>query len=147
MPVIGMQITKIEATRKGDPKPGFKVESTPTIMSVEEKELPALGKDKVLNVGFSFAVDYKPDIATLKINGEILFLEEGERKAIKMWAKNKTLPEQMMIELYNTIFRKGLIKALVLSEDMQLPPPLQIPIVTPKKTDEKGEEEKSNYIG
>ncbi|MFH0890380.1 MAG: hypothetical protein V1836_04575 [Candidatus Aenigmatarchaeota archaeon] len=147
MPVIGMQITKIEATRKSDPKPGFKVESTPTITSVEEKEIPALGKDKALTIGFSFTVDYKPDIAFLKINGELLFLEEGEKKGMKAWAKNRTLPEPMMIEVYNTIFRKGLIKALALSEDMQLPPPLQIPIVTPKKVGENEVEGQSNYIG
>ncbi len=152
MPVIGMQITKIEAHRKNNPTPGFKVESTPTILAVEEKDLPAIGKDgKALAISYNFSVEYKPDIASMKIFGEILFLEEGERKAMKMWAKSKTLPEEIMIEIYNTIFRKGLLKALVLSDDMQLPPPLQVPIVTPKRPGEvekKGDiEGQSSYIG
>ncbi|MBI4168162.1 MAG: hypothetical protein HY515_04345 [Candidatus Aenigmarchaeota archaeon] len=153
MPVIGMQITKIEATRKNNPTPGFKVESVPTIVSVEERELPAIGKDgKVLAVNFTFAVNYKPDIAEIRIAGEILFLEEGERVGAKTWAKSKSLPQEMMIEVYNMIFRKGLLKALSLSDDMQLPPPLQVPIVGPKKNakDEKDNESvegQSSYIG
>ncbi|MBI2085013.1 MAG: hypothetical protein HYT71_00705 [Candidatus Aenigmarchaeota archaeon] len=157
MPVIGMQLTKIEASRKSNPTPGFKVESMPTIVSVEEKELPAIGNGgKVLVINFLFTVDYRPDIANIKISGEILYLEEGERVGAKTWAKNKALPQNVMIEVYNTIFRKGLLKALVLSDDMQLPPPLQVPIVTPKKTSEKSKDSKddeesvegqSNYIG
>ncbi len=157
MPVIGMQLTKIEAARKSNPTPGFKVESMPSIVSVEEKELPALGGNgKVLVINFTFTVDYRPDIASIKISGEILYLEEGERTGAKSWAKNKALPQNIMIEVYNTIFRKGLLKALVLSDDMQLPPPLQVPIVTPKKNDGKEKtgkddddnvEGQSSYIG
>ncbi len=154
-----MQITKIEANRKSNPTPGFKVESVPTIVSVEEKELPALGKDgKVLAINFTFSVDYKPDIASIKVAGEILYLEEGERVGAKTWAKSKSLPQEIMIEVYNMIFRKGLLKALVLSDDMQLPPPLQVPMVTPKKgaeknkdgkndKDDEGVEGQSSYIG
>ncbi|MBI3413234.1 MAG: hypothetical protein HY051_04090 [Candidatus Aenigmarchaeota archaeon] len=157
MPVIGMQITKIDAVRKNNPTPGFKVESVPAIVSVEEKELPTLGNNgKVLTINFNFNVEYKPDIAMIKIAGEILFLEEGERVGAKTWAKNKSLPQEMMIEVYNMIFRKGLLKALVLSDDMQLPPPLQVPIVAPKKGSEKSKDGKggesdiegqSSYIG
>lgn len=157
MPVIGMQITKIEANRKNNPTPGFKVESVPTIVSVEEKDIPAIGNGgKVLAINFTFGVDYKPDIASVKIAGEILYLEEGERVGAKAWAKSKSLPQDVMIEVYNTIFRKCLLKVLVLSDDMQLPPPLQIPIVAPKKgfgKDDKNDSEenevegKSSYIG
>lgn len=158
MPVIGMQITKIEANRKNNPTPGFKVESVPTIVSVEEKDLPALGNNgKVLAINFTFGVDYKPDIANISISGEILYLEDGERVGAKTWAKSKSLPQDMMIEVYNTIFRKGLLKALVLSDDMQLPPPLQVPIVAPKKNSGKDKGDKngggddvegqSSYIG
>ncbi len=147
MPVIGMQLTKIEAVRRSNPTPGFKVESVPTIVSVEEKELPALGNDgKVLVINYTFTVDYRPDIANIKISGEILYLEEGERVGVKTWAKNKALPQDVMIEVYNTIFRKGLLKALVLSDDMQLPPPLQVPIVTPKKNDGKEKNGKDNPV-
>ncbi len=157
MPVIGMQLTKIEANRKNNPTPGFKVESVPTIISVEEKDLPAIGSGgKALAINFTFSVDYKPDIAGIKIAGEILYLEEGERVGAKTWAKSKSLPQDMMIEVYNTIFRKCLLKSLVLSDDMQLPPPLQIPVVAPKKgsgkagdkdNDESGVEGQSSYIG
>ncbi|MBI4176960.1 MAG: hypothetical protein HY516_01185 [Candidatus Aenigmarchaeota archaeon] len=154
MPVIGMQITKIEALRKNNPSAGFKVESVPSIVSVEEKDLPAIGNNgKALAINFNFNVDYKPDIASIKIAGEILYLEEGERVGAKTWAKSKSLPQDVMVEVYNMIFRKGLLKALELSDDMQLPPPLQIPIVAPKKNSGKAGDKdneiegQSSYIG
>lgn len=144
MPIVGVQFTRVEAKREGAVKPGVKINSTPKILSVEERNLEMLGKkSNVLLIKFEFVSVYEPKVATVKIDGEILFTDGDAKKAIRQWKKEKTLPEHIVIEVLNTIFRKCLSRVLTIAEDMQLPSPVPMPTVTPKKA----EDDAARYIG
>ena len=59
---------------------------------------------------------------------------------IKSWKKDKKLPDEVNLQVINSVLRKCTIKALDLSEELQLPPPIALPFAARKQ-------EESRYIG
>ena len=141
MPVIGLKLNSYDAKRNKDTFTGdMKINSSPKIMSVNEIDVPAVGK-KALAFGFEFSTQYGPDIAEIKVKGEVIYVNDKEKAAIlKGWKKDKKLPDDIGIEILNHLFRHCLLKVSNIAEDLQLPPPLNFPMVKPK-TDQ------ASYIG
>ena len=109
----------------------MKVNSTPKIIDIREMDVPSLGK-KALAFDFEFLSEYTPDVASIKVTGEMLYLADKPEEIIKKWKKDKGLPTEVSVEVLNTLFRKCLLKASNLAEDLQLPPPLDLPRIVPK---------------
>lgn len=134
MPVVGMNFTRLEAKRgKGSTGGGeIKVNSTPRITEVKEITLSNLDK-KALSLNFEFVTEYAPDIGEIRLEGNILFLAEKNSPILEQWKKDKSLPEEVSVAVLNHLFRRCLIKISTMADDLQLPPPIQIPLVRPKK--------------
>ena len=45
------------------------------------------------------------------------------------WKKDKRLPKDIMTGILNTILNRSNVQALILSQDVNLPPPIQLPKV------------------
>ena len=142
MAIIGYSIKSVIAERKGNVSQQLNINSTPKITSVDKKEVNLGGKKEVLNIGFEFVTEYKPDVGRIKIVGELFYTGKNDKGVLKEWEKNKKLPIDVDAEVKNFLFRKCLTIGINLSEQLQLPPPLMFPIVVPKK-----EEESKKYIG
>ncbi len=137
MPVIGFSIKKIEA--KKDREPGaaqITVNSAPTIVDLKETDIPSLNK-KAISLQYEFATKYETDVGSIKVEGDLLYLADDNKVIMDRWNKDKTLPEDVSLEVLNTLFRRCLTKMVVLAEDLQLPPPVQFPIVRLKTKDDK----------
>jgi len=135
MPVIGINIKNIDAKRYAKIERRVKVNNNTNLKGVKEQNLPAL-KKKGLSVGFEFKTTYvsqmnKP-LAEIIIKGNVLFLDSRYRKILSSWKKNKKLPEDVNLQLINAVLRRCLIRALDLSEELQLPPPIALPFARKK---------------
>ncbi len=133
MPVIGLNLRKIEAS-VDDKKPvtgNINVNSSPRIESVEKADISLL-KD-VLEIEFSFTSNYEPDIAQMHMEGVVLYQTDKVNDVLKLWKKEKKLEDGVALDVLNAIFRKCLSRAVDLSEELRLPPPVQFPIVKPKE--------------
>jgi len=142
MPVIGMSIKAIDAKKLEEIAGAIKVNSNTNLKEIKEQDLPALNK-KGLSVEFEFKTQYvsnknKP-VAEINISGNVLFIDPQQDKILKDWKKDKKLPDDINLQILNAILRRTVIKALTLSEDLQLPPPIALPFA--KK------QESSRYIG
>lgn len=142
MPVIGMSIKAIDAKKIEEIVGAIKVNSNTNLKEIKEQDLPALNK-KGLSVEFEFKTQYvsnknKP-VAEINISGNVLFIDPQQDKILKDWKKDKKLPDDINLQILNAILRRSVIKALALSEDLQLPPPIALPFA--KK------QESSRYIG
>jgi len=71
-------------------------------------------------------------LAEIIIKGNVLFLDSRYRKILSSWKKNKKLPEDVNLQLINAVLRRCLIRALDLSEELQLPPPIALPFARKK---------------
>ncbi|MBU0530812.1 MAG: hypothetical protein KKC05_04015 [Nanoarchaeota archaeon] len=140
MPIVGLAFTSFVANKKAVRVKGeIKVNSTPKIVSIKEVTVPTMQK-KGLAVSFEFVSTYAPDLAEIKISGEILYLAKSNAAILKGWKKNKKLPEDMTMEILNHLFRRCLLKIAYMADELQLPPPLGMPTLNPKDA-------KPGYVG
>jgi hypothetical protein len=133
MPVIGLNYTTIEARKEGGMgSREVKVNSTPMIKDIKEVQIPNLAK-KALSIDFEFFTRYDPAFASIKIEGKLMYLTPKNKEVLTEFGKSKRLPEDVSMEVLNYLFRNCLLKASILADDLQLPPPMPMPKITPKK--------------
>ncbi|MFQ6010334.1 MAG: hypothetical protein ACE5J7_04425 [Candidatus Aenigmatarchaeota archaeon] len=139
MPVIGMNLRLINASRTGEITGPVNINNRTKIKEVKEKELPSL-KQKGLTIGFVFYVDYKSkedkSLATIEIEGDVFYVAGDQKEVMTLWEKEKKLPAELNIDVLNTILRRCITKSLALSEDLQLPPPIALPFAAKKPAEE-----------
>lgn len=143
--IVGFGFTKLSA-EKGEPSKGkIDINNNVSIKDVQEDSF-SLGKDKqqdVLRFLFEFTSKYEPNVGSILFEGELLYMEEQKKakEIIGNWKKDKKLPKEMMAGLLNTILTKCNVQALILSQQVNLPPPIPLPKVQMQQQAEK------NYIG
>ena len=143
MPVIGMNISSIEATKKGKVERGLKVNNQTSVIDVVEQDLSGIGR-KGLKIKFEYSTTYTvndQDIGGIKMSGDIMYIGENIESIKNAWNNDKKLPDSVDVEVINHILRKGVTKSLALSEELQLPPPIKLPFASKKKAEE------NKYIG
>ena len=105
MPVIGLSFNSVEAKRsKETVKAEIKVNSTPTVKTVKEMNVPTLGGKKALSFEFEFLTKYDPEVAEIKMGGSIIYLSDKSASILKQWKKDKKIPEDVSIEILNHLF-------------------------------------------
>ena len=142
--IVGFGFTKLSAERNEAAKGKIDINNNVTIKDVKEDDF-SFGKDKqqnVLKFIFEFTSKYEPNIGTILFEGELLYLEEPKKtkEILNGWKKDKKVPKELMAGLLNTILTKCNVQALILSQEINLPPPIPMPKV------QMAEAEK-NYIG
>ncbi|RLI97848.1 MAG: hypothetical protein DRO99_02295 [Candidatus Aenigmatarchaeota archaeon] len=123
-----MTLESMHAERKKPATGEINVNSTPTIKGIREVSVSTLNK-KALEMSFEFVTKYDPDIGEIKIGGNVLYLAEKNAPILKQWKSKKSVPEEVSVEVLNHLFRRCLLKMAGMAEDLQLPPPLQLPRV------------------
>jgi len=134
MVVIGFNFTKILVERKGPVKGKVNINNNVGITNVEETPLDINSAKKALKLEFQFNSTYEPNVGNIEMTGEVIYLLDKEKadEAVKGWKKNKKLDKEMMTQALNNILAKCNIEALILSKDMNLPPPIPLPKIGAK---------------
>lgn len=132
MAIVGFNFTKISVEKLSDIKGKINISNNVAIVSVEKTEL-SLGTDKqgVLKFGFEFTSKYDPKVGAIELKGDVLYLDNPKNitMIVEEWKKNKKIPNNIMTNLLNNILNKCNIEALILSKDINLPPPIPLPKV------------------
>jgi len=144
LPIVGFSMKIISAVRKRRPAGRIDINSTPKIVSVEKAEVGFTKREESLDIGFEFITEYKPDIAEIRMAGNVMYLGKKVKEGFEMWKEKKKLPQEVEIEVKNFLFRKCLSMGIDLSQQMNLPPPLLFPRIMPKQ---KEREADLRYIG
>lgn len=131
----------MEAKRTAAVEGNIRVDSNTNIVDVKDFTLPT--KEKAAKISFRFQTRYsqeKKEVGNIAIDGEVIYKgKTGDIK--KYWKKEKSLPEEVGVKVINSILRKCIVKAVDLSDEIALPPPLNMPTVRSKKDSTPG------YIG
>jgi len=142
MTIVGFNFTKIEAEKKDVIKGKINVNNNVAIKDVKEKKISlANDKQKVLSFTFEFIAKYDPDIGLIKFVGDVLLMEETKKakELLDGWKKDKKMPKEIMPVILNTVLNKCNIQALILSEQINLPPPIPLPKLQAAQPPEKKE--------
>lgn len=131
MSVVSVNFTKITAERKKAAHGKVSVANNVMITSVKKAEI-SLGSSKqdCLKFGFEFASKAEPEIGLIQINGEVIFIADSEsvKAAVEAWENKKPLKKELVSPVINAVLRKCNIEALILSQTMNLPAPIKLPV-------------------
>jgi hypothetical protein len=133
MGIIGFNFTKFSAERRENVGGKVNIKNNLSVQNVEKEDSRILAGDAVgLKVSFEFTSTYEPDLGKISIEANVIALEEKEpgEKILKEWEETKKLPDEFMETALNFMLRRCNIKALIFSEDLNLPLPIQLPTVS-----------------
>ena len=125
MQIIGFNFTKIMVQREDAPHGKLSVNQNINIKEVK-KEKVTISEFEALKIKFNLTIDYSDNYAKIEFEGNIIILPEKEetKQFLDAW-KDKKVPENVRIPLFNFIMNKCNIKALYLEDELALPLHLQ----------------------
>lgn len=133
MRIIGFNLTRISIEKK-EKQPGkLKITQNIDIKDLIKEKIPISEKESI-RIRFKFDVDYSEDFAKLEFDGNVILLpdEDEVKKIMDSW-KDKKVPENIRIPLFNFIMGKCNVKALSLEDEMGLPLHIPMPKLRPGK--------------
>lgn len=132
MAIVSMNFTKLLAERKTDAREKVNISNNVAVTNVEEAELPLAGQSqKTVKISFAFTTSYEPNLGTIQLEGNLLYIGDAKemKEIAKNWEKDKRLSAEMMKQVISAVLNKCNIQALVMSKDVNLPPPVPLPKV------------------
>lgn len=136
MTIIGFNFKKIHAEKSTSSVNGkVNIANNVSVKNVEATELPVgTKKQKALKFTYEYITTYEPNLGSINIEGDVLYLAaDGDvDKTLQGWKKNKKIDKEILTPILNTILTRCSIKGLLISQDLNLPSPLQLPKVTVK---------------
>lgn len=131
MAVVGFSFSKISGVKSSTFSGGeVRIAHNVTITNVSKSTMDlGASKQELLKFNFDFKVQYEPKVAELSFEGEILFMDALEViiKVEKEWKKSKHVqPQELLNNILFNILSKCNIEALLLSRELNLPPPFPI---------------------
>lgn len=134
MPVVGFNLQRISAEKKGQITGKLNIKNNLNITNIEQEKNAITASDEVVKINFKFNISYDPDIGILDIEGNLLLMESPEKikKIMEEWTKDKKLDQEVSTLIFNTILARCNIKALTLEQDVNLPPHFRLPLIKPK---------------
>jgi hypothetical protein len=115
-----------------------------SIKDVKETKLSlGKGKEAAVKMEFNFTSKYTPAIGEVNLIGELVNIEDEKKtkEILAEWKKSKQLPTDVMTPILNHILTKCNIQSLILTKEINLPPPIPMPRINPKQGKE------AEYIG
>lgn len=134
MPIVGFNFLKISAEKKNAIAPEGKVNIANDV-SIKDVEEANFGKNKGLKLTYSFSSNYNPDLGKIELEGDVFFTDKEKvvKDMLDSWKKNKKLPEEVMINILDFLLIKCNTQSIILSKDLNLPPPIPFPKVDRSK--------------
>lgn len=129
MTLVGLNFTKISAERMGSSE-NVRVESNVAITNVVEAKMPD-PKKTILKFQFTFTSKFEPNLGLIELKGELIEMYDKDlgSKILEGWSKTKSLHKDVAPRILNAILAKSNIEAIIMSKELGLPSPVQMPKV------------------
>ncbi len=140
MAITGIVFDKFLVEKLKDIEAPLKINSSISVTDVSKEKSPE--KDKaMLRFDFVFGLDYTPKQAVVELKGHILFSEKEKEieRIYSGWKKTRKIEPSLMERVMNAVLLRCNIKALLLSQELGLPPHIPMPTLAAKA--------KTNYMG
>jgi hypothetical protein len=131
MAILNFNFTKIDVERKGKISKEVNVESKMNLVDVKATTVVSGAKQKAFAIEFDYNIKYEPAIGHINMHGNLLYLADEKLAAEieKSWKAKKVLPKEIIPSVFNKILDNCNIEALILSREIALPAPIQLPKV------------------
>jgi hypothetical protein len=126
---VGFNFRKMDLEKKSDNLKELKITAGIDISDLKEVKSNLFNSsEEIIAVSFEYTINYEKDIAVLKFYGNLLVSVDSQqaKEVLKQW-KDKKIPEDFRVSVFNLIFRKSSLKALQFEEELNLPPHIPLP--------------------
>ena len=135
MTTLGFNFNEIRVSRKEGVKGKINIKNNVAVKDIKEHNLN-LGDESqsAVKFVFEFSSKYEPDFGEIILMGAVLFMEASDKikKILDDWKKEKKVPKDIMTNILNMVLTRCNIEALILSQKVNLPPPIPLPSVKPE---------------
>lgn len=131
MTVLNFNFTKIDVEKKNKISKEIKINSNMGLIDVISSNVASGSKQKAFVIKFKYDVQYEPKIGHIALEGDLIYLadEKLSTEIENSWKDKKALPKDVMLVVLNRILHNCNVEALILSKEIALPPPIQLPKV------------------
>jgi len=132
MTILGFNFNEIKVSKKEGIKGKINIKNNVTIKDIQAQDLNLGDKSQnSLKFVFEFTSIYEPNMGEIILGGDLLFMESSEKtkKILEDWKKTKKVPKDVMMGVLSTVLTKCNIEALILSQKVNLPPPIPLPSI------------------
>jgi hypothetical protein len=144
MAIVGFEFTKIDVQKQDTAKGKINISNNVGIVDIKKSDLQ-LGNTKQKGIRFMFEYKsmYEPAFAKIELGGTIIYLadEKSAKEITEGWAKEKKIKKDVAEKIINAILARCNIQSIILSNTVNLPPPVPMPKVNitavPPKTEKK----------
>jgi hypothetical protein len=146
MAIVGFEFTKINVRKQETAQGKINISNSIGIVDIKQNDLQ-VGKTK--QNGIKFVFDYKsvyePNFARIELGGTILYLtdEKNAKDIIGEWEMQKKIKKEVAEQMINYILTRCNIQSIILSNTVNLPPPVPMPKVNVAAGPAKPEEAKA----
>ncbi|MGV8142456.1 MAG: hypothetical protein ACP5NS_02355 [Candidatus Pacearchaeota archaeon] len=144
MKIIGFTIEEIHGKKSVD-IPRASINTDVVFTDVDKAKFDVLKDSDCLRASFKFSIIYTdPNNKAAESKNELKFVgslllsvsKDDAKEFLKTW-KNKELPKDKTIPLYNYILKRCSVRALQLEEELGLQPHIPFPQVRPNQQNSK----------
>jgi len=132
MAIVGFEFTKIHVQKQETAQGKINISNNVGITDIRKADLE-LGKTKQNAIKFVFEYRslYEPNFARIELEGTILYLtdEKSAKEILDGWDNEKKMSKDVAEKIINTILTKANIQSIILSNTVNLPPPVPMPKV------------------
>jgi hypothetical protein len=132
MPIVGFEFTKINVEKQETAKGKINISNNVGITDIKKGDLN-LGDTKQpgLKFLFSYKSKYDPGFAIIELQGTVHYLtnEKEAKEILDGWNKEKKVSKDVAEQIVNTILTKSNVQSIILSNTVNLPPPVPMPKV------------------
>jgi hypothetical protein len=135
MKIIGFNFTKLDLEKKSSNLKDLKISTQIDITEIQETKSDFFkSSEELIAIQFEYSVNYEENIAHLKFNGGLIVSVDSKqaKEVLKQW-KEKKIPEEFKLGIFNIVLRKSTLKALQFEEEFNLPPHVPLPIFKPSE--------------
>ena len=138
MRLMGFNFTKMDLEKKSDNLKDLKITTGIDISDIKGAKSDFFkSPEEMIVIKFEYTINYEKDVAVLKFHGSLIVSVESKqaKEILKQW-KDKKIPEEFRLSLFNIILRKSSLKALQFEEEFNLPPHIPLPSFKPTEKKE-----------
>ena len=134
--IIGFNLNKIEVERSLQVKGKISIKNNVQFTDVQKADF-FLGKSKqeALRFTFEYTSTYEPKAGKVLLKGDLVAVDDAEKvkEVVDSWKKNKKVPKEVMVPVLNSILSKCNVQTIILTKEVNLPPPIPMPKVQLKE--------------
>jgi len=106
--------------------PNMRISNKSMITNIVEKE-------ESIGIDFVFIVEYNPNLASIKIEGSLIYSGEDSKDIFASWKDKKN--DKRIQKIQMSIVQRCLIESVILAKEINVVPPIPLPNMQEKKKD------------